>query len=132
MGGKRFLPAFVLVFVVVLWGCKDVGSEPSPVTPAPSGTVSFAADVLPIFRNAGCMSCHGDDGGLSVRTVAHLLAGGDHGPAIIPGKADSSILVRKLLTPPPFGARMPAGGAQLPEQSITVLRNWINQGAANN
>jgi hypothetical protein len=66
-----------------------------------------------------------------VGTVAQLLTGGDHGPAIVPGKADSSNLVRKLPDPPPFGARMPMGGARLPDASINVIRTWINQGAVN-
>jgi hypothetical protein len=122
---------------VLLAGCKDFGIEPqTPATgspaPSPSTGISFSADVLPILTNAGCVDCHGGNGGLSVGTVALLLAGGDHGPAVVPGKADSSNLIRKLLTPPPFGSRMPFGRSPLPETSITTIKSWINQGALNN
>jgi len=128
----RLCGGLFLGFLLLLSGCKDSGTEPSPNAPAGGGTVSFSKDVLPLFNNAGCTGCHGSSGGLSVGTVAALQTGGNHGPAIIAGEADSSILVRKLLTPPPFGARMPAGGAQLPDASINIIRTWINEGAANN
>jgi hypothetical protein len=137
MNTKRLFSLLTLVALTFLAGCKDAGVEPpsgSVTTPPPAGGggVSFATDVLPILVNAGCTGCHGGTANLQVGTVAQLLVGGDHGPAIVPGKADSSNLVRKLLTPPPFGSRMPFGGAPLPDASITVIRGWINQGALNN
>jgi hypothetical protein len=125
-------PLAVLIFAA---GCKDSGTEPQPdpvTPPPPSGVVRFSADVLPILTNAGCTGCHGGTSGLRVGTVAQLLTGGNHGPAIVPGNADSSHLVQKLLSPPPFGSQMPFGGAPLAGASITVIRTWINQGALNN
>lgn len=97
-----------------------------------TGEKSFSAHVLPILNANGCSGCHGGNGGLTVTSVASLLAGGDHGPAVIPGNADSSNLVRKLLTPPPFGSRMPLGGAALSGATIDVIRAWINEGAKDN
>jgi hypothetical protein len=132
---KSWRVHWVALVVIALFadGCKDSGTEPQTTTPpSQPGTVSFASDVLPILTNAGCVGCHGGSGGLTVSSVASLLAGGNHGPAVVPGKADSSNLVKKLLTPPPFGSRMPFGGSPLPDASITVIRNWIDQGAANN
>ena len=96
------------------------------------GAKSFSRDVLPILNSNGCSGCHGGNGGLTVTSVSALLAGGDHGPAVIPGNADSSNLVRKLLDPPPFGSRMPLGGSALPAATINVIRAWINEGALNN
>lgn len=135
MNMNRLLTLLALVALDFVIGCKDFGTEPhaDPVTtPPPSGVVSFSNSVLPVLINAGCTGCHGGNGGLYVGTVAQLLTGGDHGPAIVAGKADSSSLVKKLLTPPPFGSRMPFGGAPLPDASINVIRAWINQGALNN
>lgn len=96
------------------------------------GEVRFSEDVLPILQTGGCTGCHGNEGGLSVRTVRGLLSGGEHGPAIVAGKPDSSILVRKLSSPAPFGARMPLGGSPLSVASVTVIREWITQGALDN
>jgi hypothetical protein len=134
MDMNRFLTLIALVAIAFVAGCKDSGTEPQPdpVTTPPSGVVSFSANVLPILTNAGCTGCHGGSGGLFVGSVAQLLTGGDHGPAIVPGKADSSNIIRKLSAAPPFGARMPFGGTPLPEATVAVIRNWINQGAANN
>jgi len=97
----------------------------------PAGT-SFRNDVLPILSGAGCTGCHGVNGGLTVTSVAALLAGGDHGPAVVPGDAASSNLVRKLSPTPPFGSRMPLGGPYLPDASVGVIRAWINEGALDN
>ncbi len=138
MKTKRILTHVTLVALTFLAGCKDMGVAPVPsagTTPPPisgGSGVSFSHNVLPILINAGCTGCHGGTANLFAENVQELLAGGDHGPAIIPGKADSSSLVQKLLTPPPFGARMPFGGAPLPDASITTIKTWINEGALNN
>ena len=93
--------------------------------------VSFSTNILPIFLRNGCLSCHGGLGGLEVGSVAQLLRGGDHGPVIVPGNAAASHIIQKLSPNPPFGSRMPLGGA-LPDSTVQVIRNWINQGALNN
>jgi hypothetical protein len=69
---------------------------------------------------------------LFVNSVAQLLRGGDHGPAVVAGKADTSNLVRKLSSTPPFGDRMPQGGPYLPDSTLQVIKLWINQGAKDN
>lgn len=128
--------AFLMFLSLALFaGCKDAGIEPQsdPVTPPPpAAEVSFSQKVLPILVVQGCVSCHGGSGGLNVGTVAELLAGGNHGPAVVPGNGAGSNLVKKLIAPSPFGQRMPLGGAQLPDSTINVIRTWINQGAKNN
>lgn len=94
--------------------------------------VSFLQEVRPLFVQYGCLGCHGGTAGLNAGTVAGLLTGGDHGPAVIPGDGVNSILVRKLQPAPPFGTRMPQGGPFMPDASIAVIRTWIDQGAPNN
>ena len=129
----RLFVLLLLVALSLLTGCKDAGTEPvQGFLPWPTAVPKFSSDVLPILTNNGCTGCHGGSGNLFLGTVAQLLVGGDHGSAIVSGKADSSNLVRKLLDPPPFGVRMPMGGAKLPDASINVIRTWINQGAVNN
>ena len=83
-----------------------------------------AASVL----QQNCYACHGAGkmSGLDLRSREAMLAGGDRGPAVVPGKADSSRLYRfaagldKPSMPP---------GKTLPDAQLLVLREWINSGA---
>jgi len=133
----RFLHLNIIVGVILgvgfFFGCSDKGSDPvSSSSPSPTQNVSFMNQVVPFFINYGCDGCHGGNGGLDVQTVAQLLRGGIHGPTIVAGKADSSIIVRKFSASPPFGDRMPRGGPFLADSTIQILKTWINQGAKNN
>ncbi len=94
--------------------------------------LSFLSNVRPIFLVNNCINCHGGGVGLYVGTVAQLQQGGVHGPAIIPGNADSSLLVQKLSPSPPFGERMPQYGPFLSDSLVNIIRTWIDQGAKDN
>jgi len=123
-----------LMAAIVIAGCSDKGNNPvNSSSPSPqTQDVSFKNHIVPFFINYGCDGCHGGNGGLDVQTVAQLLRGGIHGPAVVTGKADSSLIVRKLSASSPFGDRMPRGGPYLADTTIQVLKTWINQGAKDN
>jgi len=55
------------------------------------------------------------------------LRGGDSGPAILPGNAAESLLIRRI-SGSDLGLRMPPTRA-LPDREIEMLRIWIDQGA---
>ena len=127
----------VVLLTFLISACRDMGTNPFAVQQAPPpppqvDTVSFSRDILPVLENYGCTSCHGGTAGLTVGTVAGLLAGGLHGPAIVPGDAASSNIVKKISPNAPFGDRMPQGGPYLDAATIRLFVNWINQGAKNN
>ena len=125
---------FILsALILSLCSCGEESMGP-PMTgaPPPGGELSFSQNIRPIFNANRCSGCHGGTSGLTVTSVADLLRGGDHGPAIIPGNADSSLLIRKVSPTPPFGSRMPLGGPYLPDSTISVIRRWINEGAKDN
>jgi hypothetical protein len=131
-----------LLFIVAIGigGCRDLGQEPAgmtapPPTPPPSTTgVSFLNDVRPIFANPtiGCLGCHGGTNGLFLGTRQGVLAGGNHGPAVVPGNSAASLLIQKMSATPPFGVRMPDGGNPVPDSLVQKIRNWIDQGALDN
>lgn len=125
--------ALSILMTAAVMGCRDGGTAPPPPAQMPDNDpVSFQNNIRPILVARGCDGCHGGNGGLYVQTVAQLLQGGTHGPAVVPGNAAGSNLVRKLLDPPPFGDRMPQGGPYLPDSVIQVIRDWVNQGALDN
>lgn len=133
---EQFWRAILLTGGLLVAGCRQNPASPETTEPPPpvqsGGTVSFAGKVLPVLIRYGCTSCHGGSGGLYVGSVAQLLAGGAHGPAVVAGDAGSSILIKKLSPTPPFGDRMPQGGPYLPDSTVAVISAWINEGALNN
>jgi hypothetical protein len=136
---RNMLFGVFVAAALVLAGCSDQGSNPAnadtsvpPSTTSESTSVSFQTQIKPIFQRYGCASCHGGSGGLFVQSVAQLLQGGTDGPAVTPGKADNSLIIRKLSSTPPFGDRMPQGGPYLPDNTVQVIKDWINQGAKDN
>ena len=91
------------------------------------GKWTFEADVRPILK-AHCFHCHGEEsekkGGLDVRLVRLLFAGGKSGPAIVAGKVNGSHLVERLEK-----GEMPPGEAKVSTEELTIIREWIDQGA---
>jgi WD40 repeat protein len=61
-----------------------------------------------------------------METAEQLLAGGRHGPAVLPGKSGESPLVQYLTGE--LKPQMPPGKPLSPE-SIALIRRWIDEGA---
>ncbi|MDB5348711.1 MAG: Planctomycete cytochrome [Schlesneria sp.] len=94
------------------------------------GSVSFARDVAPIFVDK-CIGCHTDGdakGGLRLDTYAAMEKGGGRGALAIPGNAQASNLIQKLVTPN-AQQRMPKGGEALKDKEIQTITTWVNEGA---
>ena len=89
----------------------------------------FRDRVAPILERH-CVSCHiGEDakGKLSLETSAAIRAGGDSGPAVVPGKIDDSYLIEMISGDKP---QMPKNAPPLSKEQVEVLREWIKSGAA--
>ncbi|GAB2488983.1 PSD1 and planctomycete cytochrome C domain-containing protein [Algoriphagus taiwanensis] len=93
--------------------------------------VDFSTEIKPIL-NKHCISCHGGvkkNGGFSVLFEEDAFAPTESGhPAIIPGDANGSELIKRLTHSDPE-LRMPYQRAQLSEEEIELLKEWIDQGA---
>ena len=90
-------------------------------------------DVIPILY-LRCTICHGlrrREGGLDLRTKASMLAGGKSGPAIVPGKPDESLLIRKVTSGamPPVLLMLKAGVKPMAQTETDLIAKWIEQGA---
>jgi len=99
---------------------------------APAAIEYFEKEVRPILVKH-CYNCHSADtkpaGQLRVDDRNGLLVGGDHGPAIVPGNPDASLLIAAI-THANEDIKMPAEGDQLSDDNISVLKKWIADGAA--
>ncbi len=93
--------------------------------------VDFNSQIKPLL-NKNCIVCHGgvkkaSDFSLLFKQEAFASAKSGH-PAIIPGDANGSELIRRLsLTDPE--ERMPLDAPPLKADEIELLRQWIDQGA---
>jgi len=89
----------------------------------------FEAKIRPIFVEH-CWKCHAADakGGLRLDGRESALAGGDSGPAIAPGDAPRSLIVRAVRYDDPAYQMPPSG--KLPPAAIRALEEWVAQGAA--
>lgn len=72
-----------------------------------------------------CTFCHSGanaEGGLDLSTYAGLMAGGEGGPAVVPGEPEASLLIQRQSGPNPhFGQVLP--------QELEALHAWIAAGA---
>lgn len=87
---------------------------------------SFEKDIRPIFTQK-CGDCHGADlqeGQLDLRTVSELLRGGENGPAITPGKPETSLLVDILER----GQMPPGKKDKLTAAELKLVREWVKAG----
>jgi hypothetical protein len=81
--------------------------------------------------NERCASCHGalkQEAGLRIDTAAAMRTGGETGPAIAPGDAQASLLIKRISAADP-AERMPPEGKPLTASEIERLRKWITAGA---
>lgn len=98
-----------------------------------AGQEFFEKRIRPVLAQS-CYSCHSVtakrmDGDLVVDSRAALLKGGKHGPAIVPGDPDHSLLVT-LFRPVANGAAPGHSGVgSLAPRALADLSEWVRQGA---
>jgi len=92
--------------------------------------VDYARDIKPVLA-ARCVACHGplkQRSGLRLDTGSFVRKGGKSGPAVAPGNAADSLLIRRV-TSADATERMPPEGEPLSSPQVGVVRAWIEQGA---
>ncbi len=91
----------------------------------------FESRIRPVLVEQ-CYECHNTaedaQGGLAVDHRQALLAGGEGGPVIVPGKPDKSRLLA-ILRHEIADMEMPQGGAKLDDRIIADFQQWIAMGA---
>ena len=91
----------------------------------------FETQIRPILVEY-CYECHSADadeimGGLRVDSRGSLLKGGDTGPAVVPGEADGSLLL-KAIRYNDRNLQMPPDNP-LPKEVVSHFETWIANGA---
>jgi hypothetical protein len=112
------------------------GASPAPHagpgSASPANPAFYAVHIAPLFERS-CVSCHKQakhKGGLRMDTYAELMQGGEDGPVVVPGKPDSSDIIRRLKLPPADDDSMPSDGDKpLTPEEIQMVEHWIAAGA---
>ncbi|WP_337173855.1 DUF1553 domain-containing protein [Paludisphaera sp.] len=113
----------VALGMVAALAAPALGAEPP---------VDFSRDVLPILSE-NCLVCHGPDAAArkaDLRLDARESTLREEDPIVVPGNAEESELIRRLVTDD-ADDRMPPtkfGKALTPEQVATLAR-WVDEGA---
>jgi hypothetical protein len=115
----------VLAIVLFALGAASLGA--SEKAPSAEELKFFETKVRPVLAN-NCYKCHGVDkqsNKLRLDGIATILAGGESGKAIVPGKPKESLLIEAInyesLEMPPDG--------KLKAEEITALTEWVKMGA---
>src|SRR5262245_20051248 len=100
---------------------------------AGAGAVDFSHDIVPILREH-CAACHAGDkkkGGLSMNSRTELMAGGEDGKVIEPGKGAESKFIKAVLSTDPDEQMPPPDAKQkrVPAEKVALLKAWIDDGA---
>lgn len=130
-------PTFVSEFAPE-WLRGVLGEEPPAPEADPAPTEDrpdpLYTDVVQPALEASCYDCHGAGkvkGELRLDSRAAMLRGGATGqPAVVPGDALASLLVRRITLPQDHEDFMPSDGSP-PLEPATVLQiiEWIDRGA---
>lgn len=89
----------------------------------------FEAKIRPLLIEK-CVDCHGpekQESDLRLDKYAGMLSGGVSGPAIVPGKADESLMIAAIHYKD-AALQMPPDG-KLADAEIELLKDWVNRGA---
>jgi len=116
-----------LALVLVSWSSWCGADEPPAFTD--TQLTFFETKIRPVLVTS-CYECHSADskivqGGLRLDSRAGVLQGGDTGAALVPGKADQSLLIKALRHD---GLEMPPKG-KLPDSVIRDFEAWVAMGA---
>ena len=121
----RLMPRFtrlILIFTGALFVVASVYGDEAPI---------YEKQVGPFFKTY-CLGCHdgGDDskGGLNLLTHKSLMAGGDSGMVVVPGKSAESRLIQ-LLTGQDEPHMPPKDSKQPSAAEIELVRRWVDAGA---
>ncbi len=123
---RSFVRALLKLGLVALWPAIAQGQIARPDLPTTAQIEFFELHVRPVLADR-CYKCHGpkqQQNGLRLDSRTAMLAGGDSGPAIVPGHPNESLLIEAVRHE---SFEMPPD-EPLPADAIDYLVQWIDDG----
>jgi cytochrome c553 len=123
-----FIPRLSLTLSLAAIGLSSVrAADDAAAAPGLEQVKFFETHVRPVLAGR-CLKCHGEDkqeSGLRLDSRDGLLAGGENGPAVVPGRPEESLLVEAINH---ASLEMPPDG-KLADEEIAALSRWVEIGA---
>lgn len=113
---------------------KDDGKGKAAIPPVANvqQAMAYTHMIQPLLQNR-CYSCHGAEkqkGKLRLDGKDFIFKGGEDGKTLVPGSAEESELIKRLLLPSTNNDHMPPKEKpQLTPEEIALLQWWVQQGA---
>src|SRR4051812_41534982 len=106
----RLLKTFVITSILTVAAASRAKGAPADDAVAVD---FFETRVRPVLA-ASCFSCHSSAplGGLRLDSAESMLKGGSHGPAVVPGEPEKSLLITAVMHTD-AKLKMPMGGSKL-------------------
>ncbi|MCG6158160.1 c-type cytochrome domain-containing protein [Rubinisphaera margarita] len=95
--------------------------------------ITYDDHVAAILKKS-CATCHGDgkqEAGLNLASYADVVKGGGGGEVVVAGRSSASRLV-EVITSTDAGEQMPPDGDRLSDESIALIKQWIDTGLREN
>ncbi len=131
MRAQRFLVVAALACASAL----SPGKEALPIAKLERTTpVDYAKEVVPFMRK-NCFACHNEKkakADLNLESPQAMIAGGDSGAALVPGKPMESLIftyAAHLEDDPMPPAKNKSKAENLSPEQLALLKLWIEQGA---
>ena len=120
----------------ILFGNTTLGADPTPIPvsiPVRDQPVSYSKEIAEILSGK-CVSCHNDalaENRLNMEEVSGMLKGGKHGPALIAGQADRSLIFQMAAhrVEPVMPPKEKKDLQPLTSTELGLLKLWIDAGA---
>ena len=118
-----------------LWAQDEEALAPIEIaTIERDSPVDFSKEIYPLFKKS-CIACHNSSkarGKLNLESPKAMIKGGSEGPAVVPGKADESLLLilaahQEDPVMPPEGNK--ANASPFTPEELGLIKLWIDEGA---
>lgn len=124
---KCWLPSFCLLVLLAPVAAAQEVKAPAPNSPEAR---FFESKIRPLLAE-NCFRCHGGGkrirGDLNLTTLGGMLTGGGLGPALVPGEADRSLII-KAIRYTDKDLKMPPT-KKLSAEQVDLLTQWVKMGA---
>src|SRR5438552_2420763 len=92
------VPRNILFSIAVVIAAVGLSGQARGATKDPAALKFFETEVRPLLADQ-CFKCHGQKkqkAGLRLDNLHYILQGGDGGPAVVPGDAAASLLMKAV------------------------------------